>query len=217
MSDFAARRRHMVDNQIRTADVTKFPIINAVLAVPREFYVPTERREAAYMGENLPLGRDRVLLEPRTFAKMLDILNIQPNELVLDLGAGLGYSTAVLARLAETVVAVESDEDLSREAQSNLADQGIYNTVVVTAPLAHGAPEHGPYDAMIVEGAAEAFPQGLADQVKEGGRVACIFMEGALGVVRLGYKIDGQIAWRFSFNASAPVLPGFHKAQEFSL
>ncbi len=106
MTDFSTRRLMMVDTQIRPSDVTKFPIIDALLAVPREVYVPRDRRETAYMSDNLPIGSGRVILEPRTFAKFLDALNIQPDEAVLDLGCGLGYSTAVIARLAEAVVAV---------------------------------------------------------------------------------------------------------------
>ena len=107
MPDFAARRTMMVDTQVRPNDVTKFPIIEAMLAVPREAYVPDARREAAYVGENLDLGQGRWLLEPRNFAKMLDALDIQPGDLVLDIGAGMGYSSAVLARMAKAVVALE--------------------------------------------------------------------------------------------------------------
>ena len=110
MTDFAMRRTMMVDTQVRPSDVTKFPIIDAMLSVAREDFVPTAQREAAYMGENLPLGGARVVLEPRTLAKILDALNIQNNELVLDIGTGFGYSSAVVAHMAEAVVAVEEDE-----------------------------------------------------------------------------------------------------------
>jgi protein-L-isoaspartate(D-aspartate) O-methyltransferase len=139
MSEFATRRVMMVDTQVRPSDVTKFPIIDAMLTVPRETFVPADRREAAYMGENLPLLPGRVVLEARTMAKLLDALDIQPRELVLDLGCGLGYSAAVIARLAETVVAVEEDEGLAAEAQRLLSEEGVDNAVVVTGPLAAGA------------------------------------------------------------------------------
>jgi protein-L-isoaspartate(D-aspartate) O-methyltransferase len=88
---------------------------------------------------------------------------------------------------------------------------------VVAGALTEGAAQHGPYDVIIIEGAAEIVPQALLDQLKEGGRIACLFMEKALGVVRLGYKIDGAVAWRYAFNASAPVLPGFAAEKEFAL
>ena len=217
MTDYAARRTTMVDTQIRPSDVTKFPIIEAMLSIPREEFVPASLREAAYVGENLDLGRGRVMLEPRTLAKMLDALDVQRDELVLDLGCGLGYSAAVIARLAEAVVAVESDSDLADEAQGILSREGADNVILHHGPLAEGAAQHGPYDAVVIEGAVAELPVGITDQVKEGGRIACLFMEGVLGVVRVGYKLDGAISWRFAFNASAPVLAGFERQAAFSL
>jgi protein-L-isoaspartate(D-aspartate) O-methyltransferase len=217
MTDYAARRTTMVDTQIRPSDVTKFPIIDAMLSIAREEFVPATLREAAYVGENLDLGRGRVMLEPRTLAKMLDALDVQRNEMVLDLGSGLGYSAAVIARLAEAVVAVESDAELAEEAQGILSREGADNVILHQGPLAEGAAQHGPYDAIMIEGAVAEMPAGLLAQLKDGGRIACLFMEGALGVVRIGYKLDGGISWRFAFNASAPVLPGFEKQAAFSL
>jgi len=217
MTDYAARRTVMVDTQVRPSDVTKFPIIDAMLDVPREAFVPRALREAAYMGENIDLGGGRVILEPRTLAKLLDSLDIQSNELVLDVGSALGYSAAVIARMAEAVVAVEEDDDIADEAQGLLSEHGADNVVMHHGPLAHGAPEHGPYDVIVVQGAVEHLPQTLLDQVKEGGRIACLFMEGALGAVRIGYKIDGEMSWRYAFNAGAPVLPGFERHAAFKL
>lgn len=217
MTDFAARRAMMVDTQIRPSDVTKFPIIDAMLAVPREAFVPTEKREAAYLGDNLDLGRGRVMLEPRTLAKMLDSLDIQGDEMVLDIGCARGYSAAVIARMAEAVVAVEEDETMSAEAQTVLSEQGADNVILHEAPLAEGAPQHGPYDVITIQGAVEHLPEGLTDQLKDGGRIAALFQEGRLGVVRVGYKIDGRVNWREVFNAGAPVLPGFERHQAFTL
>lgn len=217
MTDFAARRTMMVDTQVRPSDVTKFPIIDAMLKVRRELFVPTEQIEAAYVSENVVIGKDRVVLEPRTFAKLLDALNIGGDELVLDIGAGYGYSSAVIARMAEAVIAVEEDSELASEAQSLLSDQGADNVVLHVGPLTSGAPEHGPYDVILLQGGVADLPTGLLDQLKDGGRIGCVFMEDALGVVRIGYKIDGTVTWRFAFNASAPVLPGFAKQAAFAL
>lgn len=217
MTDYAARRTTMVDTQIRPSDVTKFPIIEAMLTVPREEYVPAALREAAYIGENLDLGPGRVILEPRTLAKMLDALDLQRDELVLDLGCGQGYSAAVIARLAEAVVAVEEDAALAAEAQAVLAREGVDNVILHTGPLAAGAPQHGPYDAIMIEGAVADLPEALLAQLKDGGRIACLFMDGALGVVRIGYKLGGAMSWRFAFNAGAPVLAGFERQAEFTL
>lgn len=207
----------MVDTQVRPSDVTKFPIIDAMLSVPREVFVPREQAEAAYISENVPIAPGRVVLEPRTLGKLLDALNIAGNELVLDIGAGYGYSSALVARMAEAVIAVEEDETLAAEAQSILSDQNADNVVVHTGPLTDGAAQHGPYDVIMIQGGVERVPDALLDQLKEGGRIGCVFMEGALGVVRIGYKIDGDVTWRFAFNASAPVLPGFAKEAVFTL
>ena len=217
MTEFASRRMMMVDTQVRPSDVTKFPIIDAMLHVPREVYVPRDRQEAAYVGQNVEIAPGRVVLEPRTLAKMLDALDIQPGEMVLDLGCGLGYSAAVIARIADTVVAVEEDADLAAEAQRALADEGVDNAVVVAGPLAAGSAKHGPYDVITVEGGIESLPQALADQLKEGGRIAAVFMDGALGTVKTGIRMGGRIDWRFAFNASAPLLPGFARARGFVL
>ncbi len=217
MSDFATRRVMMVDTQVRPSDVTKFPIIEAMLAVPREVFVPAARREAAYVGENLDIAPGRVVLEPRTLAKLLDALDVQPGELVLDLGCGLGYSTAVIARLADAVVAVEEDESMAAEAQRTLSAEGVDNAAVVVGPLAAGDARHAPFDVITIQGGVETVPDALLAQLKEGGRIGAVFMAGALGTARIGYKIDGVISWRQVFNAAAPVLPGFSAARGFVL
>ncbi|MEH6646886.1 protein-L-isoaspartate O-methyltransferase family protein [Sulfitobacter sp.] len=217
MTDFYKRRTMMVDTQVRPSDVTKFPIIEAMLHVAREDFVPVAQREAAYVGENIDLGQGRALLEPRSLAKMLDALAIDGDELVLDVGCGLGYSTAVIARMAQAVVAVEQDEDMAREAQDALMAAGADNAVVHEGPLTEGAPQHGPYDVIVVQGGVSDVPASLTDQLKEGGRIAALFMDNAIGEVRVGYKREGKISWRLAFNASGPVLPGFEKELTFTL
>jgi len=217
MPDFAARRVMMVDNQIRPSDVTKYPVIAAMLAVPREDHVPAAQREAAYMGENLSLGGGRVLLEPRTFAKMLDALDIQRDELVLDLAAGTGYGAAVLAQMAEAVVALESDGDLAALAQKALSANGVTTVAVVEGALAAGARNHAPYDVILIEGGVEELPVDIIAQLAIDGRIACLFMEGRLGTVRIGTRSGDGIVWRDAFNATAPVLPGFERRKEFAL
>ena len=217
MTDFSTRRRVMVDSQVRPSDVTKFPIIEAMLSVPREVYLPEAQAEAAYMSECVDLGGGRVLLEPRTFAKMLDILNLQNGEMVLDLGCGLGYSSAVIARMVDAVVAVEEDAAMAADAQANLSGNDVDNAAVIEGALAAGAAKHGPYDAIIIEGGVEEIPAAITDQLREGGRIVAIFMEGALGTCRIGVKTGDQVAWRFAFNATAPVLSGFTRQVAFAL
>ena len=106
MTDYNALRTTMVDTQIRPADVTKFPIIAAMLKVRREIFVPDQKRLTAYSDAIVSLPGDRSVLDPRSFGKMLNAVDIQRNELVLDVGSGLGYSAAVIGSLAEAVVAL---------------------------------------------------------------------------------------------------------------
>ncbi|RRH76305.1 protein-L-isoaspartate O-methyltransferase family protein [Falsigemmobacter faecalis] len=215
MSDFAARRVMMVDNQIRPSDVTKYPVIAAMLDIPRESFVPDHLIEAAYMGEDLVVAPRRVLLEPRTFAKLLDAVNIQSDELVLDVGSALGYSAAVIGKMAQAVVALEEDEALAAGAATRLAS--VDNVAAVTGALSAGCAAQAPYDVIVIEGGVEEIPAALPAQLKEGGRIAALFMESAVGVVRVGVKTGDGIAWRDAFNATAPVLADFSRRPEFAL
>lgn len=215
MIDYAAAREAMVDRQVRPSDVTRYPIIEAMLAVPREDFVPEPLRPVAYLGEHVQTAPGRVLLDPRVFAKLLDALNLGPEDLVLDVGCGLGYSTAVMARMAQAVVALEADEATAAEAEALLEVHSVDNAVVNAGVLAEGVPGHGPFDAMILEGGIEALPAGLGDQLKLGGRIAAIFAEGTGGHARLGLKTGDGIVWRRIFDATAPVLPGFEASKVF--
>jgi len=217
MTDFTASRTAMVDCQVRPSDVTKYPIIAAMLDIPREVYVPTDLRAVAYVGAHVNLGGGRVVLDPRIFAKMLDALDVQPSELVLNVACSLGYGTAVLARLADFIVGLEENPDMAQEAQANLSAQSVDNAVVETGPLAEGAAKHGPYDVIVVEGGVQTTQMALLDQLKEGGRIAAIVYDDAAGQCRIGVKIDGKVSWRASFDANAPVLPGFEKLEAFTI
>ena len=207
----------MVDTQIRPSDVTKFSIIEAFLSVPREKFVPDGKREAAYIGENFKIGQSRVILEPRTLAKLLDALDIRNDELVLDIGPGLGYSSAVISLMAEVVIAVEDDSSMAIEAEETLTEVGADNVVIQIGKLEDGAPEHGPYDVIILQGGVEKIPSSIVNQLKNGGRVGAIFVEEGLGTAKIGFKLNDKINWRYSFNAAAPVLPGFFKQKDFVL
>lgn len=215
MANFEARRVTMVDTQVRPSDVTKFTIIDAMLSVPREEFVPDGLRDLAYVGGPVEIAPGRTLLDPRTTAKILDVLDLQPRDVVLEIGCGLGYITALLARMTDTVVALEEDESLAAEAEARLGAQDVVNAAVINGPMQDGAAKHGPFDAILIAGGVEVVPETILDQLKEGGRVAAIFMEGALGEVRLGWKHNGRISWRMEFNATADVLPGFARAPNF--
>ncbi|GAA3869647.1 protein-L-isoaspartate O-methyltransferase [Celeribacter arenosi] len=217
MPDFRQLRTTMVDTQVRPSDVTKFPIIAAMLDIPREDFVPDAQRDTAYVGGDISLGGSRVVLDPRTFSKMLDALAIENNELVLDIGAGLGYSSAVIARMAQAVVALEENEEMAAQAASLLADHGADNVVIEVGALQDGEEQHGLYDVVMIEGGVEEIPEAILSQVKDGGRICAVFLDGSLGAVRLGYKIDGKMSWRMIFNATAPVMNGFEAKRAFAL
>lgn len=215
MTDFAAAREAMVDCQVRPSDVTRYPIIEALLNVPREEFVPEGLRPVAYLGEHVPLAPGRVLLDPRVFAKLLDAVNVGPKDLVLDIGCGLGYSSAVLARMAEAVIGVEEDAAMAAQAEEILAAEGATNALVESGPLAEGRAGHGPFDAIVIEGCIEVLPEAIAAQLKPGGRIVAIFGDGRNGQARLGINTTGGIAWRRIFDATAPVLPGFSETKAF--
>ena len=215
MADFAERRRTMVDTQVRPSDVTSFTVIDAMLSVPREAFVPEAARDLAYVGGPVALSAARQLMEPRTIAKMLNALEVTPKDLVLEIGPGTGYTTALLARMAEAVVAVEEDEALARDAEAALLAQGADNAAVLTGSMVEGSARNAPYDAIAVFAGVEEMPQAILDQLKDGGRIVAVFMQGALGEVRLGVKAHGSVSWHMEFNATAPVLPGFARAPSF--
>ena len=115
------------------------------------------------------------------------------------------------------MVAVEEDETLAAEAQRLLSEESVDNAVFVTGKLTEGSAKNAPYDVITVEGGVETMPEAILAQLKEGGRIGAIFMEGAVGTARIGYKTEGRVSWRQVFNASAPVLPGFAAKRSFVL
>jgi len=217
MTNFQTAREAMVDCQVRPSDVTKYPIIDALLRTPREKYVPKEKKSVAYMGEHITISQNRVILDPRTFAKMLDTVAINSNELVLDVACGTGYSTAVIAHLAEAVVAVESNGAFADFAREALENESVDNAIVVNATFIDGAVKHGLYDVIIIQGAIQNFPESLVKQLKDGGRVVAIFASGAMGQCKIGIKKGQNIVWRSEFDATAPLLKGFTEPKTFSL
>jgi protein-L-isoaspartate(D-aspartate) O-methyltransferase len=214
MIDLTAARRMMVDGQVRTADVTDLRILAAMLEVPRERFVPAGKAELAYSDLDLPVGEGRrCLLKPMVLGKLLQLVEIQETDCVLDVGCATGYSSALLARLASSVVALEEDAALGRAAGEALAGQS--NVKVVTGPLLQGSPQSGPYDVILLQGATELVPEQLLRQLKDGGRLACIRAEGPAGKAVLYRNTDGEMSGRPVFDASAPLLPGFKRAPSF--
>lgn len=215
MTDFNAARIAMVDCQVRPSDVTRYPIIEAMLNVAREEFVPPSLRNVAYAGDHIPLAPGRVVLDPRVMGKMLDLAEIQPSDLVLDIGSGLGYGTALMGHMGEAVVAVEEIEELACDAARILAEQDAMNVVVETGPLVAGAAAHGPYDVIMIEGAIEALPDAITAQLKQGGRLVTLVHEDGVSQCRMATKSGSGLSWRRAFDATAPVLPGFEAEKSF--
>jgi protein-L-isoaspartate(D-aspartate) O-methyltransferase len=209
MFDTITARRMMVDGQIRTADVTDLDLIAAMLAVPRERFVPSALAEQAYLDSDIAIGDGRALIKPMVLAKLLQAARVGSDDHVLDVGCGTGYSSAVLALLAGSVVALEQDEALARLAKEALAATASEKVAIVTGPLTAGWSAAAPYDLILMNGATEIVPEALGGQLKPNGRLACIFGRLPPGKAMLYRVIEGRLVGRPIFDAAAPLLPGF--------
>jgi protein-L-isoaspartate(D-aspartate) O-methyltransferase len=216
--DFAAARRAMVDSQVRPSDVTDLRILAAMLELPRERFVPEAQQATAYADFDVPVthgNRDvRRLLKPMVLAKLVHAANVRDTDHVLDVGCATGYSSALLARLAGSVVALE-EEPLARHAKQTLASLGETRIDVVTGPLAAGWPPGAPYDLVFLNGSTEVVPRAYAPQLKEGGRLAAVVGKGPAAKAMIYRWIDGDFSGWPVFDAGAPLLPGFAAPPSF--
>lgn len=216
MSDYAAARFYMVEGQIRPNKVTDHRLVEALSEIPREIFVPESARGIAYVDDDLPVGGGRYLMEPMVFARMLQEVGVQVTDSVLDIGCATGYSTAVLARLAASVVGVEIDAGLAARAGEALAAAGAGNASVVNGPLTEGHAAAGPYDVVVIEGTVAEVPQTILGQLAEGGRlVAAVREPGGVGEVRLFQRAGGVVSSRILFEAQPHPLPGFEPKPAF--
>jgi protein-L-isoaspartate(D-aspartate) O-methyltransferase len=209
MFDSASARRMMVDGQVRTADVHNPDLLTAMLTIPRERFVPPSLAEQAYIDSDIDIAPSRVLLKPMVFAKLIEAADVGRSDHVLDVGCGFGYSSAVLSRLAASVVALEEDAGLANRAKAALAAGNASGVTVVTGPLTTGWPAGGPYDFILLNGATEIVPDGFAGQLKPDGRLACIFGRAPASKAMIYRVAEGHLVGRPAFDAAAPVLPGF--------
>lgn len=216
MTDFAVARHNMIEGQIRTNKVTDGALIEAMEALPREQFVPVERRSVAYIDEDIRLAGNRFVMEPMVMARLLQAAEPTKTDVALDVGCATGYGTAILARVTATAVGLDSDAALTRQASEILARLQVDNAIVVQGPLAQGYAKHGPYDVILVNGAAAAFPQALIDQLAEGGRLVGIRRPGpGPGIATLVLKRHGAAAARALFEAATPYLPEFAPKPRF--
>lgn len=214
MHDLA--RRKMVENQLRANKVTDEAILEVMGRLPRERFVPPAYAGLAYVDEDLPVGHGRHTMEPMVLARLVQALEASDQAIVLDVGCGLGYSTALLAGLAGTVVAIEENEELAAQANAVLNEMGVDNAVVVAAALAEGYPKQAPYDAILLNGAVPEVPKGLVEQLSPSGRMGLVVKRGrSLGVATLVERFGDSLAERPLFDAGTPALPGFEREPGF--
>lgn len=217
MTDFSAARLNMIESQVRPNGITDRRIIAAMEALPRERFVPASRAALAYMDEDIsldpaePAHGPRALIEAMAFARMLQHAAIRPGDKALVVGAGTGYGAAVIAALAQQVVALESDPGLAALARANLA--ALSNVKLVEAPLEGGASADQPFDVIVLEGRVEEVPQALFGQLADGGRLVAVVGTPVVAKATVFTRSDAVLAARQVFDASITALPGFRKKE----
>ncbi|MEP3654831.1 MAG: protein-L-isoaspartate O-methyltransferase [Litorimonas sp.] len=215
MTDFSAARDAMVESQIRTSDVTDLSVLGAFRRTARDAFVPTARKALSYADCQIETDEGRTMLSPRDLSKMIQAVEIEPNDVVLDLACGRGYSTAILAQLADTVVGLETDDAAVARATELLVDADISNAAVVQGDLKSGAAEHGPFNVIFVGAALPAVHRQWFSQLANGGRLVCIIQSGPVGRVTVFTKSGDAVGETVAFDTSAPYLPGFEPAPAF--
>ncbi|MGX9431659.1 MULTISPECIES: protein-L-isoaspartate O-methyltransferase family protein [Bradyrhizobium] len=219
MSGFSTARQKMVDGQVRTSDVTDARILDAMLAVPREAFVPESKRALAYLDLDLDVSEGgatkRYLIKPAVMAKMLQAAEINSTDRVLVVGCATGYAAAVVARLAGEVFATESEPALADQAKVALAGTGAANVTVRAAPAAKGDVADAPFDVIFLNGATEIVPQELYEQLREGGRLVGVFALSQPQRAAVVTHTHGDFGHRPLFDAVAPLLPGLERLPAF--
>ena len=213
--DFAAARQNMVDCQILPNRVDDQRIVEALLKIPREKFVPDNLTGIAYVDEIVPLGGQRYVMEAMVVARLLQTAALNSEDVALSIGCGTGYATAVLAQIVDTVVAVEPDKGLAQKANENLAAIGLDNVAVVEGKLEDGNIDQGPYNVIFFDGAVQTVPDAICDQLAEGGRLVAIVAGERVGTAYLYSRFGGVISKREVFDAGTPLLPGFRKQKSF--
>ncbi|SNB61261.1 protein-L-isoaspartate(D-aspartate) O-methyltransferase [Arboricoccus pini] len=215
MSDYAVARRNMVESQLRTNRIDDPGIIEAMLTIPRELFVPPAFKSVAYTDEDLAFGDGRRLIEPLALAKLLQSAAIRPDQTVLVIGCDTGYAAAVAGRLGASVQLLTERHDDTTEIDRRLRDLGIDNVSVETGRLKEGLPAKAPFDVILLAGSVRAIPSELTQQLKEGGRLACVVQDDRAGRVTIATRVNGTIGKVTPFDAWLPELVTFRPAPSF--
>lgn len=213
---FAEARKHMVDSQVRPNRVSDPRILAAMRTIPRERFVPASAQALTYADEDVPLGNGRYLMEPMVLARMLQAAPPRPNERVLIVGAGTGYSAAVLAACGCRVVALEEDPALIGMANAVLPEEAP-SVTIVAGPLAAGWTSLAPYDLILIEGAVPEVPAALKSQLhqEQGRLVAAICAPNRATHVILAEATPAGLGITPVFDCGMPPLPSLQKAPVF--
>jgi protein-L-isoaspartate(D-aspartate) O-methyltransferase len=219
MSAFSTARLKMVDGQVRTSDVTDSRIIDAMMALPREAFVPEDKRALAYLDLDLDVSAGgsakRYLIKPVVTAKLLQAAEIRDTDNVLVVGCATGYAAAVTAKLAGRVSATETDPALAAKARDVLAQLGLGNVTVRAADAADGDPANAPFDVIVLNGATEIVPERLYGELREGGRLVGVFAMSQPPRATIVTRSHGDFGNRALFDTTVPVLPGLERRPAF--
>jgi protein-L-isoaspartate(D-aspartate) O-methyltransferase len=218
MMDFDSARKNMVETQLRTSGITDRRLLQVMAQIPRELFVPENRKALAYTDNSHPLTtglRPRMVAPATPIAKLLQLAEVSTSDRVLDVGCATGYSTAVIAGLADHVTAIDDNPSLAAEATKNLEALHRSNAKVVVGPLGNGAKAEAPFDLIVIEGVVDSVPEALFDQLKDGGRLVALLREGATAVANLYVRSGSSVAARAEFNANMPPLELAKRPEDF--
>ena len=217
-NSFQAMRDAMVDSQLRPSGVSDRAVVRAMASVPREEYVPETRAQVAYADRSVPLGGGRFLAPPVALGRLLTVAEPQRSDRALIVGAGTGYSAAVLARLVGSVVALESDADLIAAARPRVEGgefSGAAAIQLVEGDLTQGHAGGAPYDLILIDGAVETVPDAIAAQLADGGRLVCGLADDGVTRLAIARKRGGAVRPVAFEDNEMPLLPGFAPAKAF--
>ncbi len=211
--ELSVARQNMVESQLRPNGVTSPRLISAFGQVGRENFTGKNSTGVAYLDDDRPVGNGRFLLQPMVLGRLLQLAEIKPDDLVLDIGPATGYSSAIIAQLAESVVGLEQDKELCQLASDTLMQMGVTNAAIVCGQHNAGIASEAPFDVIVINGQISQTPRALTDQLSNGGRLVGVIGPKNQGKATVILKKDQKLSSSAAFDASARFLTGFEPAE----